>query len=293
MKKLIKENISVSIASLFTLIMLSIGLVFSVQHYGKTPSMAEIGAFLSGIFAPIAWVWFLASYAIQSSELKLQRKELNLQRKALEKQVEELEFTREEITLQRQALQHQVDTQKGSEQALLTQSEVLQEQLKITVEQIERANKERINNLPKFIIQSCSLFDLVKDQIKQLDFCCELPIINIGSDAKLRFVEVHSLNLTDNVFRASINKENNLITINSSFNIIEYASNCIDDSEFTDEVNTLDFKAYKLKAYIDILTKLELKIYYYSERTGSGLDEYIIQYQEGKVTLKLKEDFTA
>lgn len=266
--------------------------IFTASRYVPThPDWASIGALLSGIFAPIALTWFYVSYQLQRQELSLQREELKLQRQALEKQVEELGFTREEITLQRQALQQQVAAQKGSEEALTIQSKTLQRQLEIIEQQNELAIENRRRNKPKFLIKNPSLFDFIKDKVtKESVFSCEIPIINIGSDAKLRLVEVNSTDYMDGAFRAKVNDDNSTICIRSIINTVEHAHNFIDEDSCKNNEGHLDFIIYKLKAYLDILTKLTLTIYYYSESTGSGSDVYTILFEDGKMSLKLKDN---
>jgi len=40
----------------------------------------EFGDFLAGVFAPIAWIWFVLAFLLQRDELILQREEIGLQR---------------------------------------------------------------------------------------------------------------------------------------------------------------------------------------------------------------------
>lgn len=119
------------------------GGILYIGLQAKVVNLGDLGAFISGIFAPVAWLWFYLSY-------RLQRNELKLQRQALDKQVEELEFTREEISLQRQALEHQVIAQQGSEQALRKQSEAMTQQLEMTQTQFLYNQKVLAGQLPLF-----------------------------------------------------------------------------------------------------------------------------------------------
>ena len=51
----------------------------------------ELGDFLAGVFTPLAFLWLVYGYFLQSSELRLQREELALTRKQLGKQTELLQ----------------------------------------------------------------------------------------------------------------------------------------------------------------------------------------------------------
>ncbi|SUD91010.1 hypothetical protein [Psychrobacter phenylpyruvicus] len=184
--KFIKNNLVVFFAGLFTIIMLIMGAFYAHLHYSEVNGMADIGAFLSGIFAPIAWVWFLASYAIQSSELKLQRKELTLQRQALETQVEELK--------------HSVQAQQGSEVALKEQSEALKKQLDITAKQFQYYLEEKGAKQPLFEVIDYQLFikeegryDPIKDQYlttKELPDFFRVILANHKADCIVKSVQV-------------------------------------------------------------------------------------------------------
>lgn len=123
-------------ATIFTVFWVLLCIIIGVFYHPKNPSWGDIGALMSGVFAPVVWIWFLASYAIQSSELSLQRKELTLQRKALETQVEELK--------------HSVAAQQGSEIALTEQSKVLAKQLEATEKQFSLYLEEYEGKKPLF-----------------------------------------------------------------------------------------------------------------------------------------------
>lgn len=51
----------------------------------------ELGDFLAGVFTPLAFLWLVYGYFLQSRELRLQREELALTRKQLGKQTELLQ----------------------------------------------------------------------------------------------------------------------------------------------------------------------------------------------------------
>lgn len=107
-------------------------LAFLAICFDRSEGIGGIGAFLSGIFAPLALFWFYKSYRIQSSELKLQR---------------------EELTLQRKALEQSVLAQRGSETALKEQSEALFRQLEII--------ENQYTDYLKIVNSKRPLFDIV------------------------------------------------------------------------------------------------------------------------------------
>lgn len=63
----------------------------------------ELGDFLAGIFAPLAFLWLAAAVGIQSQELRAQRRELRLTRKEFELSRTVAEETRNEISQQAEA----------------------------------------------------------------------------------------------------------------------------------------------------------------------------------------------
>ncbi len=68
----------------------------------QTVPMNELGDALAGVFAPLAFLWLVIGYWMQSEELRLQRKELEENTAALEKQASilEKEFERAVATQQ-------------------------------------------------------------------------------------------------------------------------------------------------------------------------------------------------
>ena len=89
-------------AIIFTSLWIVFWLALLMKGFDSVEGFGGLGAFLSGIFAPLALFWFYKSYIIQSTELRLQR---------------------EELTLQREVLQQSVLAQEGSEASLKIQSE--------------------------------------------------------------------------------------------------------------------------------------------------------------------------
>ena len=57
----------------------------------RTGPLNELGDFLAGVFTPVALIWLISGYLLQSKELGLQRKELKETRETLGKQVKVME----------------------------------------------------------------------------------------------------------------------------------------------------------------------------------------------------------
>jgi hypothetical protein len=70
----------------FLIIFASIGVLL----YFKKEEASQIGSWLSGFSATLAFLWIIAGFYLQSNELSLQRKELAMQRESLELQASEL-----------------------------------------------------------------------------------------------------------------------------------------------------------------------------------------------------------
>ncbi|SJM37864.1 hypothetical protein A1019T_01849 [Psychrobacter pasteurii] len=271
--RFIKDNLVVFFAGLFTIIMLIVGALYACLHYSESNGIAEMGAFLAGIFAPIAWVWFLASYAIQSSELKLQRKELTLQRKALETQVEELK--------------HSVQAQQGSELALKEQSEALKKQLEITLKQFEQYGSVLAGQHPKFILYDLPLllFQCTRkgafdddslyiepdyphdDRIErgdskdmtQFEYCnvdLMFTLKNIGGNCSLKHIVI--LDRNSNEISVTANQKNDYFYINIQ----------VDQSLYSNIINS--DKVYDLLD--SLFSNMQLKLFYsYGETSTSDI----------------------
>ena len=78
--------IHIAVSLLWVLLM---GLVWLNTH-PFTIEANEVGDFLSGAFAPLAFYWLIVGYYLQRQELMLQRKELALNREQLKAQADEL-----------------------------------------------------------------------------------------------------------------------------------------------------------------------------------------------------------
>ena len=255
-------------ATIFTVFWILLCIVIGIFYHPKDPSWGDIGALMSGIFAPVVWIWFLASYAIQSSELSLQRKELTLQRKALETQVEELK--------------HSVAAQRGSEIALTEQSKVLSKQLEATEKQFSLYLKEYEGKKPLFrpfeapiiYIDQVGSGNINKDGIlaRMTSMAVQFSIENIAGDGTLKSIE-----LLNDPFDQYDEKGDFAIDFRlykkPSRNICDYYMLTINiDIHHLGELYERD--CYKLTADLLSSARFEL-IYSYSE--SSSADEYQIK----------------
>lgn len=131
-------------------------LALLMKGFDSVEGFGGLGAFLSGVFAPLALFWFYKSYRIQSTELKLQR---------------------EEITLQRKAFQESAIAQQGSKEALQKQSKALEAQLEITQKQFAIFEEDFIGKKPIFILVGNPNIELKMNspegdifEVKEVDF---------------------------------------------------------------------------------------------------------------------------
>lgn len=163
-------------ASLFTLAWFLMCLYIGIIYLPEKPNWSGIGALLSGMFAPVAWVWFYVSYQLQRQELTLQRREL---------------------TLQRQALQQSVTAQQGSEKALSSQFDALKEQLNITKTQFDFFLEETEAKKPNFVLSNLRKFDLkYSDKVGLQSYSLNLLDLNIHfSDFKKDFYRPKSIHI--------------------------------------------------------------------------------------------------
>ncbi len=187
----------------------------AIRYYNLKDSnthitLSDIGGYISGVFAPIAWYWFYLSYRVQTEELKLQREELR----------------------------NSVDAQQGSEIALhqqadtlRVQTETLAEQLRIAKEQWEIQLREKEKNKPKFVVKgyllnyylpadeqdvTTSIYDLIQNENnltfkKSTDYnensyifglVLTLDIKNVAGDCKIkdvRLLQDNQKKLTGNI----------------------------------------------------------------------------------------------
>jgi len=75
-----------------------------IERYLSCRSSNELGDFLAGVFAPLAFIWVAGTVFIQSRELAAQQQELAVTRKVLEEQTEEAKASRQFIGEQTQLL---------------------------------------------------------------------------------------------------------------------------------------------------------------------------------------------
>ena len=77
----------------------------------------ELGDFLAGLFTPVAFLWLIYGYLLQTKELGLQTEELGLQRQELEKTRETLntqvEVLKEQATAERRRSMPRLDITRG------------------------------------------------------------------------------------------------------------------------------------------------------------------------------------
>jgi hypothetical protein len=87
-------------------------------QYFSCRSINELGDFLAGAFAPLAFLWLAGAVFIQARELAEQRK-------SLDAQLDELELTRREMKQQRDVLQAQANEAKASTKFISEQTDIL------------------------------------------------------------------------------------------------------------------------------------------------------------------------
>lgn len=252
-------------ATIFTVFWILLCIVIGIVYHPKNPSWGDIGALMSGVFAPVVWIWFLASYAIQSSELSLQRKELTLQRKALETQVEELK--------------HSVAAQRGSEIALTEQSKVLSKQLEATEKQFSLYLEEYEGKKPLFKYFQSQVIDIEHTGsgnkhesgflVKITSMSAQFLIENIAGDCVLKSIELLNDPFAkydeDGRFEVDFR-----LYDNSSRNSCDYYGLTIDIRiDHIGELYELD--SYKLAVELLNAAKFNLR---YSYSGSSSSDEY-------------------
>tara|TARA_R110002126_G_scaffold219496_1_gene364979 strand:+ start:390 stop:1187 length:798 start_codon:yes stop_codon:yes gene_type:complete len=243
-----------------------------MKGFDSVEGFGGLGAFLSGIFAPLALLWFYKSYRIQSNELKLQREELALQRKALEQSVL---------------------AQEGSETALKEQSEAMQaqlsiieKQLEITEYQFETAIEEKNINRPKFFVEvtDIQLGQICDSNFNRKNIQITIEYLNKRGKADIRDIECMVLRqnhinspiakfLDQQLFIVTWNANN--LTINSNFSLHDLAREQIMLGNYVQDGKDTGKLVYVMrKILMDILILCQLSIYYDSIRTGMGVEKY-------------------
>lgn len=185
-----KNDIIIEITIILVLIIISI----LVCNLNKLNELSDLGDYLAGTFAVLAWLWLIFTAYLQYEELKLQREELKLQRKELEKSV---------------------NAQQGTEKAL-------SEQLEITRQQFELYRKELEDRKPKFQIEKVEpQYEWVENNDRQLvptnivEIICYL--YNVGGEFKpnsILCITNNELGIIDiktniNIFYIKIGKTDN------------------------------------------------------------------------------------
>lgn len=254
-------------AVICTVIWIIFWLALLMKGFDRVEGFGGLGAFLSGIFAPLALLWFYKSYRIQSNELKLQR---------------------EELTLQRKALEQSVLAQEGSEIALKEQSKALQAQLNITGEQFEHYKNELNAKKPSFI-----LVDAI--HIRNTNFYSgdsygvdiKKPASRDVSDQHI--IESVSMNLTiKNVAGDCTLKDIEPILSTDIANYLNILVKADTDKDFCKivflviPINNLKIKSMEFEsAYQQLIKGLSFNIFY-SYSGSSAYDKYQIIVSNGK-----------
>jgi hypothetical protein len=104
---------------------------------GGEGNLGNVGQLVSGLFAPLAFVWVVVAVILQSRELKLQREELMLTR-------EELKNTREVFELQKEEMKRAADENR--------------EQTRIMTANLQRDADRQIYSEVDILLYSMSLY---------------------------------------------------------------------------------------------------------------------------------------
>ena len=100
-------------------------------------NLGNLGQLVSGIFAPVAFVWVVVAVVLQSRELRLQREELMLTR-------EELKNTREVFELQKEEMKRAADENR--------------EQTRIMSENLQREGDRQVYTEADILLYSLALY---------------------------------------------------------------------------------------------------------------------------------------
>jgi len=111
----------------------------------------ELGDFLAGAFAPLAFVWLMVAVLIQSTELKRQAEELKLTRGSIDDQ-------RKVMEQQREAMEAQADALKRQAEFMAAQTANIQREVEISILSMADSRYEKmIVNLHTFILEHTKL----------------------------------------------------------------------------------------------------------------------------------------
>ena len=163
---------------LFSALWLIIGGLLFYLFYDPNIEINELGDFIAGFVAPLAFIWFIIAYYQQGEELKLNTKALKEQQKELKKQFEALD---EQVS----ALKHTSEALKNFARPFLT---VFIRRKHHNVDLIIKNHGLRPALNPKFKF-SKSLTEIGRDNIDHKSF------LNIKSIAPGEEI-YHHLNLT-------------------------------------------------------------------------------------------------
>jgi hypothetical protein len=119
----------ISVGAIFSAIVMGAGLApiyfFASEPSGFLQNVGNLGQFISGLFAPIAFVWVVVAVMLQSRELELQREELSNSRRALELQHEELRKTVEQHVQQTKIMTEELGQRNQSFQTGVVEEMIL------------------------------------------------------------------------------------------------------------------------------------------------------------------------
>lgn len=254
--------------------------------------LSDIGDYLSGIFAPVALLWFIASYKLQTKELELQRKELSNSVKAQQGAEE--------------ALQEQVNAMKE-------QTNIMTEQFRLTLESMRKADEMRELGRPHFKIEregiNYMLEDVERINSEKIFFKCIIPIMNIGSKADIIYISIKHpkngekilTNATGDVghfayyIEAEYDAEKSVIVVTSNFEIRDELKHRTDKGEFQQvrsypTSERLQWDQYKRGLEIirmEYLQECSLKIISESPIYGIYADNYLFEKDNNGYNIEL------
>lgn len=109
-----RHNVYLYAGWVLTLVWLTITIsiwIFTRDATGFNGTPNEIGDFIAGMFAPLAFVWIVVAALVQSQELRAQQFELQQNGKSLQMQAAELKNTVSEMKTQTEQLKRSTDAQ--------------------------------------------------------------------------------------------------------------------------------------------------------------------------------------
>ncbi|MDJ1463393.1 hypothetical protein [Nitratireductor sp. GZWM139] len=135
-----------------------------VSRYFACRSANEIGDFLAGASAPLAFIWLVVTVLVQAQELKAQRKELALTREEFQLNREVADETRKEIAAQAETARRSAElvgmqTKILSDQHAQQQKVVADETFKGLLEQLEIFLASRFHQEARYIRPKATLPD--------------------------------------------------------------------------------------------------------------------------------------